>query len=231
LTCRHWKAVIIHCSCHITPSMEERTDMTTAQGGYTPVHRWVKHVLGHTHTGRGDHHLGGAVSPRRATRHLRRSGPRLTGRAHRCWSVVSAAGAALVERAGPRSGPPEPGLAPCGAALAGARPGCGGGAGHHAPRAVGSLAGRDRQSRSHAPDGLGRPPLSLAHRTLPCDDAGPPPAGSWPIIPVKVAVGRATLLREGQWAYGALHHPGAGAPRMGTKRAPSARTAPELAPW
>jgi hypothetical protein len=24
--------------------------MTTAQGGYTPVHRWVKHVLGHTHT-------------------------------------------------------------------------------------------------------------------------------------------------------------------------------------
>jgi hypothetical protein len=57
--------------------------MTTAQGGYTPVHRWVKHVLGHTHTGRGDHHLGGAVSPRRATRHLRRSGPRLTGRARR----------------------------------------------------------------------------------------------------------------------------------------------------
>jgi hypothetical protein len=24
--------------------------MTTAQVGYTPVHRWVKHVLGHTHT-------------------------------------------------------------------------------------------------------------------------------------------------------------------------------------
>jgi hypothetical protein len=30
--------------------MEERTVMTTAQVGYTPVHRWVKHVLGHTHT-------------------------------------------------------------------------------------------------------------------------------------------------------------------------------------
>src|ERR1700741_79624 len=24
--------------------------MTTAQAGYTPVHRWVKHVLGNTHT-------------------------------------------------------------------------------------------------------------------------------------------------------------------------------------
>ena len=24
--------------------------MTTAQVGYTPVHRWVKHVLGPTHT-------------------------------------------------------------------------------------------------------------------------------------------------------------------------------------
>jgi Transposase DDE domain len=30
--------------------MEERTGMTTAQVGYTPVQRWVKHVLGHTHT-------------------------------------------------------------------------------------------------------------------------------------------------------------------------------------
>jgi hypothetical protein len=30
--------------------MEERTGMTTAQVGYTPVHRWVKHVLGNTHT-------------------------------------------------------------------------------------------------------------------------------------------------------------------------------------
>src|SRR5215468_9371865 len=30
--------------------MEESTGMTTAQVGYTPVHRWVKHVLGHTHT-------------------------------------------------------------------------------------------------------------------------------------------------------------------------------------
>src|SRR5262245_2462446 len=30
--------------------MEERTGMTTAQVGYTPVYRWVKHVLGKTHT-------------------------------------------------------------------------------------------------------------------------------------------------------------------------------------
>src|SRR5262245_1861152 len=30
--------------------MEERTGMTTAQVGYTPVYRWVKHVLGRTHT-------------------------------------------------------------------------------------------------------------------------------------------------------------------------------------
>src|SRR5215472_9640032 len=30
--------------------MEEGTGMTTAQVGYTPVHRWVKQVLGSTHT-------------------------------------------------------------------------------------------------------------------------------------------------------------------------------------
>src|SRR5262244_3552238 len=30
--------------------MEESTGMTTAQVGYEPVHRWVKHVLGRTHT-------------------------------------------------------------------------------------------------------------------------------------------------------------------------------------
>src|SRR5438132_12512576 len=30
--------------------MEEGTVMTTAQVGYTPVHRWVKQVLGSTHT-------------------------------------------------------------------------------------------------------------------------------------------------------------------------------------
>src|SRR5215510_7608637 len=30
--------------------MEESTGRTTAQVGYTPVHQWVKHVLGSTHT-------------------------------------------------------------------------------------------------------------------------------------------------------------------------------------
>jgi hypothetical protein len=30
--------------------MEEGTGMTTAQVGYEPVHRWVKHILGRTHT-------------------------------------------------------------------------------------------------------------------------------------------------------------------------------------
>src|SRR3989442_10780826 len=30
--------------------MKEGTVMTTAQVGYLPVHRWVKHVLGSTHT-------------------------------------------------------------------------------------------------------------------------------------------------------------------------------------
>src|SRR5262249_57089308 len=30
--------------------MKEGTVMTTAQGGYLPVHRWAKHVLGSTHT-------------------------------------------------------------------------------------------------------------------------------------------------------------------------------------
>jgi hypothetical protein len=30
--------------------MEERTGMTTAQVGYTPVYQWVKQVLGETHT-------------------------------------------------------------------------------------------------------------------------------------------------------------------------------------
>src|SRR5262245_19686158 len=45
-----WNAAIIHCSCRNTPSMEEGTVMTTAQVGYTSVHRWVKQVLGQTHT-------------------------------------------------------------------------------------------------------------------------------------------------------------------------------------
>ena len=43
-------AVILHCSYHNTPSMEEGTVMTTAQVGYAPVHRWVKSVLGSMHT-------------------------------------------------------------------------------------------------------------------------------------------------------------------------------------
>src|SRR3989442_11976623 len=30
--------------------MKEGTVMTTAQVGYRPVHRWVKHILGSTHT-------------------------------------------------------------------------------------------------------------------------------------------------------------------------------------
>src|SRR5256714_8584781 len=30
--------------------MKEGTVMTTAQVGYLPVHRWVKHILGRTHT-------------------------------------------------------------------------------------------------------------------------------------------------------------------------------------
>src|SRR2546428_2447906 len=30
--------------------MKEGTVMTTAQVGYRPVHRWVKHILGRTHT-------------------------------------------------------------------------------------------------------------------------------------------------------------------------------------
>src|SRR2546428_8749569 len=30
--------------------MKEGTVMTTAQVGYRPVHRWVKHILGNTHT-------------------------------------------------------------------------------------------------------------------------------------------------------------------------------------
>lgn len=32
------------------PRLEEGTGMTTAQVGYAPVHRWVKSVLGNTHT-------------------------------------------------------------------------------------------------------------------------------------------------------------------------------------
>ena len=40
----------MYCSCRNTPTMEEGTVMTTAQVGYTPVHRWVKYVLGSTHT-------------------------------------------------------------------------------------------------------------------------------------------------------------------------------------
>jgi hypothetical protein len=49
-TLERGNAAIIDCSYHNTPGMEEGTVMTTAQVGYTPVHRWVKHVLGKTHT-------------------------------------------------------------------------------------------------------------------------------------------------------------------------------------
>src|SRR4029450_2766948 len=46
----HQNAVILNCSYLIISNMKEGTVMTTAQVGYLPVHRWVKYVLGSTHT-------------------------------------------------------------------------------------------------------------------------------------------------------------------------------------
>jgi hypothetical protein len=130
----------------------------------------------YAHHRHSDYRLGGAVPIGCATHHPSRARPCLAGRARRLWSVAPAASAALVERAGPQSGPYQPGLDPFGAAFAGGRAVRSGSAGHHPSGAVGSLAGRSSGGRSHASDWLGRAPISLAQRALPRDDAGTLPA-------------------------------------------------------
>jgi hypothetical protein len=158
--------------------------MTTAQVGYAPVHRWVKYVLGRTHTTVVVTVAWAVVvSPRGATRHCGRSGSCLTSRARWFWSVVPAAGAALVARAGARSGGDQSSADPPGSHAPGSGSARGGGAGHDPARALGRLVGGHRHRWSHAPHRLGRHPLSLAPGTLPGHDAGAHPAASGRLRP------------------------------------------------
>src|SRR5439155_1425755 len=108
----------------------------------------------------------------RHTRHSGRWGPGLTGRAGRFWSVVSAAGAALVVWAGARSGDGQSRPDPPSAHAPGGGSARSGGAGHHPARALGSLVGWHRRRWPHAPHRLGRHPVSLAQGALPGHDAG-----------------------------------------------------------
>src|SRR3989442_15727492 len=80
-------------------SHDDRTGRISARPPMGQARPWE-----YTYHSRGDGCLGCPVSPGGATRHFGRSGPGLTGRAGRFWSVVSAAGAALVVWAGARSG-------------------------------------------------------------------------------------------------------------------------------
>src|SRR5437870_12802846 len=80
-------------------SHDDRTGRISARQPMGQARPWE-----YTYHSRGDGGLGCPVSPGGATRHFGRSGPGLTGRAGRFWPVISAAGAALVVRAGARSG-------------------------------------------------------------------------------------------------------------------------------
>ena len=93
-------AVIIHCSYHNTPSMEEGTVMTTAQVGYAPVHRWVKPVLGSMHT-TVVVTVAWAVLCLLVAQRVTPAALARALRARRFRPIVPAAGAALVARSGP----------------------------------------------------------------------------------------------------------------------------------
>src|SRR2546426_12514331 len=110
-------------------SHDDRTGRISARPPMGQARPWE-----YTYPRRGDGCLGCTVSPGGATRHFGRSGPGLTGRAGRFWSVVSAAGGGGGGWGGGRLGdgsaradaPWTP--APCG----GGAP-RGGGCEHHAP--------------------------------------------------------------------------------------------------
>src|SRR3989442_9762073 len=115
-------------------SHDDRTGRISARPPMGQARPWE-----YTYHSRGDGCLGCPVSPGGATRHFGRSGPGLTGRAGRFWSVVSAAGGAPGGWGGGRSGaeharpyPPSPPAPRRGAAP----PAC---AWHHPAPALGSL--------------------------------------------------------------------------------------------
>ena len=152
--------------------------MTTAQVGYAPVHRWVKHVLGDTHTTVVVTVAWAVLCLLVAQRVTSgRSGPCLTGRAGRLRPVVPPAGATLVARAGARSGHDQSRVDPPGAHARGGGP-ARRGTGHDPARALGSLVGGHRRRWSHAPHRLGGHPVSLAQGALPGHDAGAHPAAA-----------------------------------------------------
>src|SRR5207244_310469 len=149
--------VVIHCSYHDTPRMEEGTGMTTAQVGYAHVHRWVKEVLGSTHT---------TVIMTVAWAVL-------------CLLVAQRVTAATLARAVPAApaGSGRSRLDPPGTHAPGgdsARRGHG----HGPARGLGSLVGGHRRCWSHAPHRLGGHPISLAQGALPGHDAGTHPAAA-----------------------------------------------------
>src|SRR6266487_116764 len=148
-------------------SHDDRTGRISARPPMGQARPWE-----YTYHSRGDGCLGCPVSPGGATRHFGRSGPGLTGRAGRFWSVVSAAGAALVVWAGARSGDDQSSTDPPSTHAPGGGSARRGGAGHHPARALGSLVGWHRRRWPHAPHRLGRHPISLAQGALPGHDAG-----------------------------------------------------------
>src|SRR6266542_5172517 len=136
-------------------SHDDRTGRISARPPMGQARPWE-----YTSHRRGDGCLGCPVSPGGATRHVGRSGPGLTGRAGRFWPVMSAAGAALVVRAGARSGNGQSRTDPPSAHAPGGGSARSGGAGHHPARALGSLVGGHRRRWPHAPHRLGRHPVS-----------------------------------------------------------------------
>src|SRR5262249_44842551 len=171
--------------------MEEGTGMTTAQVGYEPVHRWVKHILGRTHTTVVVTVTWAVlcllVAQRVTSAALARALPaeqagsgRSCLRRGRGRGGGAGAGAARVERAGARPSLHQPDVDPPRPDPRANGPTGGSGVGHHPPGPLGSLAGWHRRCWPHAADWLGRHPISLAQGALPGHDVGghpPTPAG------------------------------------------------------
>ncbi len=134
--------------------------MTTAQVGYTPVYRWVKQVLGDTHTTVVATVAWAVlcllVAQRVTSAALARALPADAGRLR---PVVPPAGAALVAGAGARSGHDQSGLHPPGADARDGGPARGGGPGH----APGSGPGKSGWPASSSPGARSR----LAGRSSP----------------------------------------------------------------
>src|SRR5947209_12233623 len=105
--------------------------------------------------------MGAALFIARPARHAGRPGARPACRAGGLWARVFAACAALVVWATAGSDVHQSAADPHGAHRLTARHTSSGGAGHHTPGAVGSLAGRHRGRGPHTPHWLGSHPVSL----------------------------------------------------------------------